>query len=129
MPDVIYLNGGHIYIAGRGSVPLSAVKPYNFRPNATSGMFTYSISADCKSVTFDAATDLILPSVMMSDECPGCARFNTQRPDFHGISGVGLDQVWALCQSATGSVQSFEIFSACPAYGDDGLLDWTSTMG
>lgn len=119
MPDVMYLRNGHIYIAGRGRTPLSAVKPYNFLPNATAGMFTYSISGDCSTVSFNEASDVVLPSEKM---------FNIQSSDFHGLSGVGADEIWAICQSATGSIQSYEVFSACAAYGDQ-LSDDAGAMG
>jgi hypothetical protein len=109
MPDVIYLRDGKLYVAGRGHTPLSAVKPYNFLPNATSGMFTFSISSDCSTVSYDEASDMVLPSQKM---------FNTQSSDFHGLWGVGADEIWAICQSATGSIQSYDVFSACAAYGD-----------
>ena len=119
MPDVMYLRNGHIYIAGRGRTPLSAVKPYNFLPNATAGMFTYSISGDCSTVSFNEVSDVVLPSEKM---------FNIQSSDFHGLSGVGADEIWAICQSATGSIQSYEVFSACAAYGDQ-LSDDAGAMG
>lgn len=102
-PDVIYSSGNHIYIAGRGSVPLTAVKPMHKNPEAIAGVYSFTISSNCDSVTFNEGVDVALAATVAS---------NVEGNDFHGISGHG-DEVWGIDQSATGSVKTSNVYSGC----------------
>lgn len=103
-PDVVYYRDGDLYMAARGPEPVSAVKPQNFFQNATPGLFKLQLT-DCVDPQYSEDAFLLT----QLDRVPAITS------DVHGAWGVG-DEVWAIDQAATGSVQTYEIFSKCAAY-------------
>mmetsp|Transcript_12017 Transcript_12017/g.38325 ORF Transcript_12017/g.38325 Transcript_12017/m.38325 type:complete len:402 (+) Transcript_12017:54-1259(+) len=107
MPDTIYYRAydSALYMAARGPSPVSAVKPENFNPNATAGLFKLSLT-DCIDPAYGNDAFLLTEA----------RRVPVGSSDVHGVRGVGPTEVWAIDQAATGSVQTYEIFSKCAAY-------------
>jgi hypothetical protein len=119
-PDVAYLHDNGLYIlymAARGPRPVSAVKAFNFRENAHPGMMALII---------DPVT--CLPA---EDQSKAFARTTFERSpevtsDVHALWGVPnrrKTELWVLDQAGTGSVQTFHVFSACPAEGATNIHD------
>lgn len=105
-PDVIYYRDADstLYMTARGPKPVSAVKPQNFFPDATPGLFKLKLS-ECVDPAYGEDTFLL------TDQ----ARVPAIMSDVHSLWAIGTE-VWAIDQAATGSVQTYEIFSKCAAY-------------
>lgn len=107
-PDVIFYRDGTLYMAARGPEPVSAVKAQNFFADATPGLFKLSLT-DCAAPAY--AADAFLLTQL--DRVPAITS------DVHSLWGVGPSEIWAIDQAATGSVQTYEVFSKCGAYAAD----------
>lgn len=94
-------------MAARGPEPVSAVKPQNFFPNATPGMFKMTLT-ECVEPAY--ADDAYLLTEL--------ERVPDITSDVHSLWGVG-NEIWVIDQAATGSVQTYEVFSKCAAYHRD----------
>jgi len=109
-PDVIYYREADsaLYMAARGPEPVSAVKPQNFFPNATPGVFKLLLT-ECVGPAY--GEDAFLSTDL--------SRVPAITSDVHSLWAVGPAEVWAIDQAATGSVQTYEVFSKCAAYKAD----------
>uniref|UniRef100_A0A6T9GR65 Alkaline phosphatase n=1 Tax=Alexandrium catenella TaxID=2925 RepID=A0A6T9GR65_ALECA len=110
-PDVAYLHDGFLYMAARGPRPVSAVKAQNYYANAHPGMMALKI---------DPATCLPAASQSAAFALNTLERSPEITSDVHGLWGVtsgGSKEIWVLDQAATGSVQQYDVYSSCAAYG------------
>ena len=84
MPDTIYYRAydSALYMAARGPSPVSAVKPENFNPNATAGLFKLSLT-DCIDPAYGNDAFLLTEA----------RRVPVGSSDVHGVRGVGPTDV------------------------------------
>lgn len=101
-PDVVYYKDNTLFLGARGPEPVSAVKAQNFMPDATPGVFYLGLT-ECVNPTF-AETHSLLTDLERS----------IITSDVHGIWGIG-DEIWVVDQAATGSVQTYDVYSKCSA--------------
>jgi len=110
-PDMAYLQGTELWMSARGPKPNSAVKEANFMANARPGLAVLQIDLATCLPAADQKGAAYLTTYERSPELTS---------DVHGIWGVkngAVDEIWAIDQAATGSVETFEVYSACEASG------------
>lgn len=99
-PDVSFYAEGRLWIAGRGSEPVSAVRSDNFLATARPGLYSISMGEGCLTPSFVDGVDRVI-FTEPGHTAPGI------EPDVHGAWMVG-DEVWAVDQAGTGSLVDFE---------------------
>jgi len=110
-PDVVYLHNDFLYIAARGPRPISVVKAQNFYENAHPGLMAMKIDAATCLPAADQTGAFIVTALERSPEVTS---------DVHVVWGVpngGNMEIWVLDQAGTGSVQTYQVWSACAALG------------
>lgn len=94
MPDVLRIVDKRVYQTTRGPIPISAVSMDNAFPNASPGLYTYTLSETCDTI-HRTATDVAIASV--TDWTVAAAS------DPHGGDVVG-SEYWLIDQSPSGAV-------------------------
>lgn len=110
-PDVAFYHGEYLYMAARGPRPVSAVKSQNFYENAHPGLMALKIDTATCLPAADQSTAFALTVLERSPEITA---------DVHSLWGVmngNKMEIWAVDQAGTGSVQQYDVYSACAAYG------------
>ena len=112
-PDVAYYSDGWLYMAARGPKPVSAIKAQNYYDYAHPGVMALKIDKATCAPAADQAAAFALTC---------CERSPEITSDVHSAWGVmngGALQIWAVDQAGTGSVQQYDVYSACAAIGVD----------
>lgn len=106
-PDVVYYYKDMLYIAARGPKPVSAVKAQNVFENAHPGLMALKIDSSTCQPSKDQSDAFILTTLERSPEITS---------DVHALWGVmngDTMEIWTLDQAATGSVKTYQVYSAC----------------
>jgi len=112
-PDVMYYDAAthFLYMAARGPAPVSAVKAQNFFVNARPGMYALKINGTSCMPSADQSSAFALTTLERSPAITS---------DVHSIWPVpvnGQTTIWTVDQAGTGSVQQYQVYSKCSAYG------------
>ena len=110
MPDLVFLHEDWLYITARGPVPVSAVQEQYFYHNAHPGMFAIKIDLATCTPDNDQSAAFAVTTFERSPE---------KTSDVHGLYGVmsnGNYEIWAIDQAGTGSIQGYDVYSACLSY-------------
>jgi len=116
-PDVAFLHNHVLYMAARGPKPVSAVKAQNVFDNGHPGVM---------AVKLDPATCLPVEGQAEAFALTTLERSPQITSDVHGAWGVmngNNMEIWVLDQAGTGSVQTYHVYSACPALSAESVHD------